>query len=142
MKSPFANGKRRSIGPPKWLDCWKAATPACAKVILVCDNLNTHTKGAFYEAFAPDTRSVLGPPHRVLLHAQARQLAEHRRKRTEFPDTPVRRRTAASPMSQPSERKPSAWSTDVNATQRGVDWQMKIDDARTKLKSVYPKIKL
>jgi len=35
-----------------------------------------------------------------------------------------------------------AWSTDVNATQRGVDWQMKIDDARTKLKSVYPTIKL
>jgi len=36
----------------------------------------------------------------------------------------------------------AAWSTDVNNTQRGVDWQMKIDDARTKLKSVYPKIKL
>ena len=35
----------------------------------------------------------------------------------------------------------AAWSTDVNATQRGVDWQMKIDDARCKLKSVYPKIK-
>ena len=35
-----------------------------------------------------------------------------------------------------------AWSTDVNATQRGVDWQMKIDDARMKLKSVYPTIKL
>ncbi|MGB6661628.1 MAG: hypothetical protein WBE90_21755, partial [Xanthobacteraceae bacterium] len=32
--------------------------------------------------------------------------------------------------------------SDVNATQRGVDWQMKIDDARTKLKSVYPTIKL
>ena len=26
---------------------------SCAKVILVCDNLNTHTKGAFYEAFEP-----------------------------------------------------------------------------------------
>jgi hypothetical protein len=35
-----------------------------------------------------------------------------------------------------------AWSTDVTATQRGVDWQMKIDDARTKLKSVSPKTKL
>jgi hypothetical protein len=35
-----------------------------------------------------------------------------------------------------------AWSSDVNATQRGVDWQMKIDDARIKLKSVYPTIKL
>ncbi|HLJ96672.1 MAG TPA: transposase family protein [Gemmataceae bacterium] len=34
-----------------------------------------------------------------------------------------------------------AWSSDVNASQRGVDWQMKIDDARTKLKSVYPTIK-
>ena len=26
----------------------------CEKVILVCDNLNTHTKGAFYEAFRPE----------------------------------------------------------------------------------------
>jgi hypothetical protein len=34
----------------------------------------------------------------------------------------------------------SAWSRDVNHTQRGVDWQMKIDDARVKLKSVYLKI--
>src|SRR5437588_12715343 len=25
------------------------------KVVLVCDNLNTHTKGAFYEAFEPET---------------------------------------------------------------------------------------
>jgi len=36
----------------------------------------------------------------------------------------------------------AAWSNDVNTTQRGVDWQMKIDDARMKLKSVYPTIKL
>jgi hypothetical protein len=36
----------------------------------------------------------------------------------------------------------ATWSRDVNKTQRGVDWQMKIDDARCKLKSVYPKIKL
>jgi hypothetical protein len=26
----------------------------CPKITLVCDNLNTHTKGAFYEAFAPN----------------------------------------------------------------------------------------
>ncbi len=26
----------------------------CEKIILVCDNLNTHTKGAFYEAFEPE----------------------------------------------------------------------------------------
>jgi hypothetical protein len=33
-------------------------------------------------------------------------------------------------------------SIDVTDTQRGVDWQMTIDDARCKLKSVYPKILL
>lgn len=36
----------------------------------------------------------------------------------------------------------AAWSTDVNTTQRGVDWQMKVQDARGKLKYLYPKIKL
>ena len=34
----------------------------------------------------------------------------------------------------------AAWSADVNAHPRGVDWRMKIGDARRKLKSVYPKI--
>jgi hypothetical protein len=33
----------------------------------------------------------------------------------------------------------TAWSTDKNSNQRGVDWQMKVDDARIKLKSVYPR---
>ena len=38
------------------------------------------------------------------------------------------------------KREIAAWSADANHTQRGVDWQMKIDDARYKLTSVYPKI--
>jgi hypothetical protein len=33
-----------------------------------------------------------------------------------------------------------AWAENSNARQRGVDWQFKIDDARTKLRSLYPKI--
>ncbi|PZO20045.1 MAG: hypothetical protein DCF25_07180 [Leptolyngbya foveolarum] len=36
----------------------------------------------------------------------------------------------------------AAWSTDINNTQRGVDWQMKVEDARGKLMSIYPQIKL
>ncbi len=35
----------------------------------------------------------------------------------------------------------AAWSSDINHSQRGVDWQMKVEDARCKLASVYPKIK-
>jgi hypothetical protein len=30
----------------------------------------------------------------------------------------------------------------TNNKQRGVDWQMKVDDAQIKLKPAYPKIKL
>jgi hypothetical protein len=33
----------------------------------------------------------------------------------------------------------AAWSASVNAKQRGVDWQFRVDDARIKLKSLYPK---
>jgi hypothetical protein len=39
-------------------------------------------------------------------------------------------------------RAVEAWSRDCNKKQRGVDWQFKIDDARTKLKSLYPKIQI
>ena len=34
----------------------------------------------------------------------------------------------------------TAWATHANEKQRGVDWQFSIDDARRKLKSLYPKI--
>jgi hypothetical protein len=111
------------------------------KVILVCDNLNTHTKGAFYETFKP---------------ARARQLV----RRLEFCHTPKHGswlNIAENELSSLTRQclggdrigdlkalrgRIAAWSKDVNTTQRGVDWQMKIDDARCKLKSVYPKIKL
>ena len=34
----------------------------------------------------------------------------------------------------------AAWRQHGNAGQSGVDWQFQVDDARVKLKSVYPKI--
>lgn len=34
-----------------------------------------------------------------------------------------------------------AWADYANEKQRGVDWQLQIGEARTKLKSLYPKIK-
>lgn len=111
------------------------------KVRLVCDNLNTHTIGAFYEVFEPErARSIVRriefhytPKHGSWLNIAENELSSMTRqcihgRRIGDIET-LRDETAA-------------WATDVNTTQRGVDWQMKIDDARTKLKSVYPKIKL
>ena len=114
---------------------------SCEKVILVSDNLNTHTKGAFYETFEP---------------ARARDLV----RRIEFCHTPkhgswlniaenelssLTRQCVAGRRIGEIEtlrEETAAWATDVTATQRGVDWHMNIDDARCKLKSVYPKILL
>ena len=63
----------------------------CEYVTLVLDNLNTHTKGAFYEAFEPErAREYL----KRILHPQTRQLAEHCRMRAELPDEPVHERTS------------------------------------------------
>ena len=36
----------------------------------------------------------------------------------------------------------TAWHEQRNARQRMVDWQFKVDDARVKLKSIYPKLEV
>lgn len=112
----------------------------CERLILVCDNLNTHTKGAFYEAFEPErARSFVRrivfchtPKHGSWLNIAENELSSLTRQC-------VSGRRFADIQTLRSET--SAWSCDVNSTQRGVDWQMKITDARCKLKSIYPKIK-
>ncbi len=35
----------------------------------------------------------------------------------------------------------ATWSQKTNAKQRGIDWQFQVEDARTKLKKLYPTIK-
>ena len=107
----------------------------CEKITLVCDNLNTHTSGVFYEVFEPARALVrriefrYTPKHGSWLNiaenelsSMTRQCLRHRR------------------LGDIETLRISAWAVDVNERQRGVDWQMKVDDARCKLKSVYPKI--
>ena len=109
------------------------------KIILVSDNLNTHTKGAFYEAFEPERARNLvrriefhyTPKHGSWLNIAENELSAMTRQCL------ANRRIGDIETLQ---AEIAAWSTDVNEKQRGVDWQMKIGDARAKLKSIYPKI--
>jgi len=113
----------------------------CKKVLLVCDNLNTHTKGAFYEAFAPDRAREFVRRiefHHTPKHGSWLNIAENELSSLTRQCVAGRRFADVKTLKEET----SAWSTDVNAAQRGVDWQMKTDDARCKLKSVYPKIKV
>jgi hypothetical protein len=109
------------------------------KVVLVCDNLNTHTKGAFYDTFEPaKARAILRrlefcytPKHGSWLNIAENELSSMTRqciKDRRFPTIEVIR------------KETTAWHQHSNARRRGVDWQFKIENARVKLKSVYPKI--
>ena len=109
------------------------------KVILVCDNLNTHTIGAFYEAFAPEqARAIVRrlefrhtPKHGSWLNIAENELSSMTRQCVHG------RRFATIDLLR---SETIAWHTHSNARQRVVDWHFKVGDARRKLKSVYPKI--
>ena len=113
----------------------------CEKVLVVCDNLNTHTMGAFYEVFEPSrARAIVRRLefHYTPKHGSWLNIAEN--ELSCFTRQCVSGRRLGS--EEELREQATAWHEDLNATQRGVDWQMKIDDARIKLKSIYPKIKL
>jgi len=113
---------------------------ACEKVTLISDQLNTHTKGAFYVAFEPDVARayverihfVHTPKHGSWLNIAECELSAM-----------TRQCIAGRRIGNLSELRSEieAWSTNTNETQRAVDWQFQIDDARSKLKHLYPKIK-
>lgn len=111
----------------------------CEQITLVSDNLNTHTKGAFYATFEPEKAHQLvsriqfcyTPKHGSWLNIAENELSSMTRqclagRRIGDIDT--------------LRQEVMAWSTSVNHSQRGVDWQMSVSNARCKLKSVYPKI--
>jgi len=107
------------------------------KVILVCDNLNTHTRGAFYEAFeAKKARELVRriefhytPKHGSWLNIAENELSSMTRQSISG------RRIESIEMLR---AETSAWADSSNEKQRSVDWQFTVENARVKLKSLYP----
>lgn len=112
----------------------------CKRVTLVLDNLNTHTKGAFYEVFEPAVARayvkriefVYTPKHGSWLNVAECELSAL-----------TRQCLSGRRLGELDELNAeiAAWSDHINQKQRGVDWQFQIDEARTKLVRLYPKIK-
>ena len=113
--------------------------PRATKIRLVQDNLNTHDGASLYEAFRPaEARRILDriefhytPKHGSWLNIAENELSSLTRQC-------LKGRRLSDMESFRTET--AAWHEASNARQRGVDWQFKIDDARRKLKSLYPKI--
>jgi len=113
--------------------------PEAEKVVLVMDNLNTHNMSSLYEAFPPEEAFRLAqrleihytPKHGSWLNiaecelsALAAQCLGDRR----IPDIDT------------LNAELMAWHTRRNLNQKGVDWQFTTDDARIKLRRLYPVI--
>jgi hypothetical protein len=110
--------------------------PDAERVLLVMDNLNTHTLGSLYEAFEPGKARALAerleihhtPRHgswlniaEIELSALTRQCLDRR-----IDDLDVLNSELA------------AWQNAVNTDQRQVRWHFTTSDARTRLRHLYP----
>ncbi len=109
------------------------------KVILVCDNLNTHTRGAFYEAF--DARKARELVRRIEFHYTPKHgswlnIAENELSSLTRQSISGRRIESMEML----RTETSAWADFSNEKQRGVDWQFTVEKARVKLKSLYPNL--
>jgi len=105
-------------------------------VLLVMDNLNTHTIGSLYEAFEPAKARTLAqrleihhtPRHgswlniaEIELSALTRQCLDRRIDDIDVLNTEL-----------------TAWQHAVNNDQRQVQWHFTTSDARTRLRHLYP----
>lgn len=113
--------------------------PDAEMIVLVCDNLKTHSPACLYERFEPEVARRIAqkiewhytPEHgswlniaEIELSVLARQCLARR-----IPDQPTLQTEVA------------AWEQERNRAQVTIDWRFTTPDARIKLKRLYPKIK-
>jgi len=113
--------------------------PQAEQIVLVVDNLNTHTPAALYERFAPAEAQRLAqrfewhytPEHGSWLNMAECELSV------------LSRRCLASRMPEIDtvRREVQAWQERRNRTQVTIDWRFTTTDARIKLKHLYPVVK-
>lgn len=113
--------------------------PAAEQIVLVTDNLNTHTPACLYERFAPEEARRIArkiewhytPEHGSWLNIAECELAV-------LSGQCLNRRIADHEM---LVREVSAWATRRNAARVTIDWQFTAAAARIKLKRLYPVVK-
>ncbi len=111
--------------------------PDAEKIVLVMDNLNTHSISSLYDTFPPKKAFELAqrleihytPKHgswldiaEIELSALGRQCLGNRR----------------IPNLETLQNELSHWYRQRNANQKGVNWQFSAEEARVKLKQLYP----
>jgi hypothetical protein len=113
--------------------------PDAEKVVLVMDNLNTHVTSSFYETFPAEEAFRLSQRleiHYTPKHGSWLDIAEIELSALAIQCLGKRRISSIEALN----RELMAWETKRNTNQKGVDWHFTTDDARVKLKRLYPVI--
>jgi hypothetical protein len=112
------------------------AYPEAAVLVLVMDNLNTHGIASLYEAFDPATARALAarleihytPKHGSWLNMAETELSVFSR---QCLDRRLESKTLLT-------REAAAWESERNRACTKIDWRFTTEDARVKLKRLYP----
>ena len=121
-------------------DLVEAYSPQADTIVLVMDNLNTHKPAALYEAFEPaEARRLLErlEIHHTPKHGSWLNMAE-----TELSVLATQCLDRRIPDKEPLTREVAAWERQRNTAECRIDWQFTTQDARIKLKRLYPSIEL
>ena len=132
--------ERRTI--PDFAHCLKDLAdteyPEAEKIILVMDNLNTHSLASLYATFEPDVALRLAQRfeiHYTPKHGSWLNMAEI--EISVLSGQCIRKRI---PSIEKMKSEVQSWVTQRNNEKTTVDWHFTTADARIKLKHLYPKI--
>ncbi len=112
--------------------------PDAEQIVLVQDNLNTHTPASLYEAFPPEEAKRLADKlelHYTPKHGSWLNMAE-----CELSVLSRQCLDRRMPDKATLSREVAAWVHNRNTEQATIDWRFTTADARIKLKRLYPAI--
>jgi hypothetical protein len=112
--------------------------PDAERIVLVLDNLNTHTPGALYERYSPEEA------HRINNRIEWHYTPEHASwlNIAEIELSILSRQCLARHINDINDLKNdlTAWQLKRNKDKKPVNWQFTTKDARIKLRRLYPKL--
>jgi len=110
--------------------------PEAEKVVLVCDQLNTHNIGSLYQAFEPTVARGLAERleiHHTPKHGSWLNIAE-----IELAALTLQCLGRRIGSLEVLAGETTAWHEERNISQTGVNWQFTTEKARIKLRHIYP----
>ena len=143
---PLAGRREVSVRPKRgareWAEVMRELVdvhyPGAERLVLVLDNLNTHAPSSLYEVFQPEEARRIArklelhytPKHGSWLNMAEIEISALGRQC-------LKRRLASE---EGLGREVAAWAEGRNGSEATVDWRFTTDDARIKLKRLYPSL--